>query len=64
MDFDQRFHRGWDRDELDRLPYGTVACGRGLRRTGMTHRDLAREYDPWIERPLARSRDASERDPP
>ena len=60
MDFDHRFDRWTDRGAFDRLPLGAVARGRGLRRTGLTRRDLAREYDDWVDRP----RDASERDPP
>lgn len=64
MHFARRFDRWTDRGVVDRLPLGAVACGRGLRRTGLTRRDLAREYDDWIDRSFQRTHDAGERDPP
>jgi hypothetical protein len=64
MDVDHRFDRWTDHSTPDRLPLGTVACGRGLRRTGFTRRDLAREYDDWMDRSFERRRAANEREPP
>jgi hypothetical protein len=64
MHIDHTFDPWTDRDTTYGLPLGTVACGRGLRRTGLTRRDLAREYDDWIERSFERRCDANERDAP
>lgn len=63
MSFDHRSERGSDRLAALRRPLGTVACGRGLRRARLTHRDLVREYDDWMENHFDRRSDANEHGP-
>jgi len=63
MSFDHRSDRGSDRLAGVRRPLGTVACGRGLRRARLTHRDLVREYDEWMESPFDRRSDSNEHGP-
>ena len=63
MDFDHRFREGADREAYVRLPLGVVAYGHGFRRTGLTRRDLVREYDDWIEPSFARARDPNDHEP-
>jgi hypothetical protein len=59
------FHRweaGSERSASEPLPLGAVARGRGLRRTRLTRRDLAREYDDWLARSSAGHHDVDARD--
>jgi hypothetical protein len=46
----RRGHHWCERAVYDPVPLTVAARGRGLRRTGLTRRDFAREYDDWLGR--------------
>jgi hypothetical protein len=63
MDVDDPLQGAADRGGYVRLPLGIVAYGHGFRRTGLTRRDLVREYDEWIEPSFGRPRDPNDHEP-